>query len=137
MIAAVRTRAAGALSALVAIAACAGPSAPGARPMVATELYFGLSRPDGTVVRAEEYQDFLSSYISDRFPDGLTTIQARGQWRDVATRRIVLEESRVLVLVHDGGARADQAIREIVAEYKRRFEQDAVLRVDTAARVSF
>lgn len=105
--------------------------------MVHTQLYFGLAKPNGTVVTAEQYQDFLDTFITERFPDGLTSLQARGQWRDVATKRIVAEDSRVLVLVHDGSAGAEARIAEIAAEYKRRFEQDAVLRVDTTARVTF
>jgi len=105
--------------------------------MVATQLYFGLSKPDGTIVTTEQYQDFLSSVVSERFPDGWTASASRGQWRDQKTQRVVADDCRVLVLVHDGSARPERHVREIVAEYKRAFEQDAVMRVDCAARVSF
>ena len=111
--------------------------------MVATQLYFGLSKPDGTIVTTEQYQDFLSSVVSERFPDGWTASASRGQWRDQKTQRVVADDCRVLVLVlvlvlvHDGSARSERHLREIVAEYKRAFEQDAVMRADCAARVSF
>jgi hypothetical protein len=46
------------------------------------------------------------------------------------------ERAEVLTLLHDGSAAARAAVGELVAEYKRRFRQEAVLRerVRTCAR---
>ncbi|MBK9326413.1 MAG: DUF3574 domain-containing protein [Hydrogenophilales bacterium] len=46
------------------------------------------------------------------------------------------EESHVLSLVHGDDAGAERAIREIVASYKARFRQEAVLRVRSFACMS-
>src|SRR6185503_16288331 len=37
-----------------------------------TELYFGSSKPDGSVVTEAEYQLFVNNEVTPRFPDGLT-----------------------------------------------------------------
>jgi len=47
------------------------------------------------------------------------------------------ENSYVLNLVHPEGEAADKAIQAIVAEYKSRFQQEAVLRVKSSACISF
>ena len=105
--------------------------------MVETQLYFGLDKPSGGPVSAEQFDEFLRTFVSERFPDGLTSVVARGQWRDVRTKKIVSEDSRMLVLVHDGGADAERKVTEIVEQYKRAYEQQAVMRVDAAVRVRF
>lgn len=46
------------------------------------------------------------------------------------------EPSYVLNLVHPPGAAAEQAIQALVADYKTRFQQEAVLRVSTPACMS-
>jgi len=47
------------------------------------------------------------------------------------------EPSFVLEVVHPAGKEADAAVTAIIAEYKRRFRQEAVLRVVAPARASF
>jgi len=64
-------------------------------------------------------------------------LESRGQWRGVAGRP-KREPSFVLEVVHPAGsAETDSAILAIIAEYKRRFGQEAVLRVATDGRASF
>ena len=46
---------------------------------IRTTLYFGLSRPKGSVSELE-WQVFLRDEVTRRFPDGLTVWQAEGQW---------------------------------------------------------
>jgi len=143
-----------ALAALVlALAACAsspppraasaragvgvGASVGGGEAMTATRLYFGMAIPGGGAVSEADWRRFLAREVTPRFPDGLTVHEARGQWRDTRTGRLVRERSRVLLLLHRGTAKARAAIAAIVARYKARFEQRSVLRVDAPVRVRF
>ena len=45
-----------------------------------TTLYFGLSRPAGTISE-RQWQAFLRDEVTPRFPDGLTVWEASGQWK--------------------------------------------------------
>lgn len=98
-------------------------------------LYFGTAKPGG-VVSQDEWSGFLNSSITSRFPQGLSVWQAAGQWQS-ADGTLVREDSFVLNLVHTESAAAEKAIQSIVAEYKARFQQEAVLRVKSNACVSF
>jgi hypothetical protein len=102
-----------------------------------TELYFGLAKPGGVKeVSAEEWRGFLDSFVTPRFPEGLTVCDAYGQWR--SDQGVVQKEStKLLILIHSGGAAQDKAIEEIRAEYKKRFQQESVLRVDAAVKAAF
>ena len=99
-------------------------------------LYFGTARQDATAVTAEEWKEFLTSSVTPRFPQGLTVWQASGQWKG-ADGSAVREPSFVLDLVHPDDQRSEDSIRAIVAEYKSRFHQEAVLRVRNRACASF
>jgi hypothetical protein len=98
-------------------------------------LYFGTAKPMG-VVSTEEWSSFLGGVVTPRFPQGLSAWQAAGQWRS-ADGSLTRENAFVLYLVHPEGEAADSAIRTIIAEYKARFQQEAVLRVKSYACVSF
>ena len=76
---------AGLLSGCVAPAAKRAPAAdanacPADNAMVQTTLYFGLSRPAGKDITAQEWQQFVDRDVTPRFRDGLTVFDARGQW---------------------------------------------------------
>jgi hypothetical protein len=109
--------------------------APGERSTVSDLLYFGMAKPRGGVVSPDEWDDFLRTVVTPRFPDGLTAWPASGQWRG-ADGRVVREDSRVLQLLHAADARSDAAIRDIIASYRERFDQEAVLRVRSRACAS-
>ena len=99
-----------------------GPSGSG---HVRTTLYFGLTRPKGTISE-DEWRAFVRDQVTPRFPDGLTVWQAEGQWRR-PDGRIARERSKVLLLVHDDTATARATLGELVSSYKRMFEQESVL----------
>ena len=106
----------------------------GERRAVTESLYFGTARPGG-VVSAEEWRDFVNQVATPRFPSGLTSWPASGQWRG-ASGVIEREASYVLQIIHPDGGTDERAIEEIVREYRKRFEQEAVLRVRSTACVS-
>ncbi len=91
---------------------------------VRTELYFGA-------VSDEEWQGFLDSEVTPRFPDGLTVLDGYGQYRNNAGV-ITQEDSIVLIIFYplDGAADASAALEEIRTLYKEQFDQESVLRVD-------
>lgn len=102
--------------------------------MVQDALYFGTAAPQGPVSR-EQFESFMRDTVTPRFPQGLTTWNASGQWRG-ADGDTVHEPSHVLLLVHADDAASDQAVAEIIRTYKSRFHQEAVLRVRTAGCAS-
>jgi Protein of unknown function (DUF3574) len=92
-------------------------------------VYFGTDAPSGSVT-PEAWAQFLSETVTPRFPHGLSAWQASGQWRS-ASGQIIYEPSYVLSLIHPNNAPQDKAVHEIIASYKTRFRQEAVLRVTT------
>jgi len=92
---------------------------------IRTTLYFGLSRPKGSVSELE-WQIFLRDEVTKRFPDGLTVWQAEGQWQNSAGS-IDREQSKVLLLVHADSAAARQSIQDVIQAYRKTFDQQSVL----------
>lgn len=100
------------------------------------KLYFGRGKPGGGVVTEEEWLAFLGEEVTPAFPDGLTVLEAQGQWRD-AQGRIVKEPSKVLVLFHEDTPARREALTRIVGSYKKKFNQESVLRVSERVHVEF
>ena len=92
-------------------------------------LYFGTQRPGG-VVSDEEWHRFVDEVVVPALPDGFTTWPAQGAWRGTAGNTI-REASHVLGVVRPAGAAGDAAVDSIIAAYKTRFAQEAVLRTTT------
>jgi hypothetical protein len=103
---------------------------------VATELFLGLSRPDGGVIGEDEWRTFLADVATPLFPEGFTVLAGEGQWRQRATGRIAREPSRVLVIVHSDPD-ADDRLAALIDAYKRSFLQESVLRLDTKSIARF
>ena len=109
------------------------PGFTGAQPLpscyastqVRTTLYFGTTRPKGTVSELE-WQVFLRDEVTLRFPDGLTVWEAEGQWR-APDGVIGHERSKVLLLVHADTAAARGAVQTVIDRYRKAFDQQSVL----------
>jgi hypothetical protein len=82
-----------------------------------------------------EWQSFLATEVTPRFPDGLTVLTGFGQWRSGESVR--KEGSRVLLIFAPRRPDNDAHIEAIRDTYRARFEQDSVLRVDGLSCVSF
>jgi hypothetical protein len=98
---------------------------PSGTAYVRTTLYFGLTRPSGTVSEPE-WQNFLSEEVTPRFPDGLTVLDGNGQWRQ-ADGSIARERSKALVIVHDEKPATVSALETLVVRYKKTFTRESVL----------
>ena len=96
-----------------------------------TELYFGMNIPNGGEVTDEQWAKFLTNEVTPRFPDGLTVIDAAGQFRS-ASGALVKEKSRMIVLLYRKRDReaASHKIDEIRAAYCKLFSQESVMRID-------
>lgn len=110
---------------------------PGSDLFVEYQLFMGRGGGGGEVVSDDDWDDFLASSVTPRFPDGLTVVDGFGQWRDGAGQ-IQQERSKVLILYATGDESSLSAdIDAISSEFERRFNQESVLRVVDTACVSF
>ena len=82
------------------------------------------------------WDTFLEEAITPRFPDGLTVLDAQGQWRG-SDGQIQKERSKLLVILAPPGDDPQRRIDEISVEYERRFQQESVLQVTSPACISF
>lgn len=101
-----------------------------------TELFFGRDRANAEPVSEAEWQNFVDTSVTPRFRDGLTMYDADGQYL-LENGNLVREDSKVLVLLHDGNAAISRDIDTIRDEYKQRFNQESVLRIDAVSCVAF
>src|ERR1700716_692929 len=101
------------------------PQCGSATAQVRTTLYFGLSKQKGSVSELE-WQMFLRDEVTSRFPEGLTSWEAEGQWRS-ADGVIGHERSKVLLLVHPDTVAARTAVQAVIERYRKGFEQESVL----------
>jgi hypothetical protein len=63
------------------------------------QLFFGHSIPGGGTVSESEWQDFLATSVTPRFPDGLTVLDGHGQWFEQKSHQVVTEVSTVVEIV--------------------------------------
>src|SRR5262245_16067057 len=107
---------------------------------VRTELFFGSERASLPEVSAEEFKQFLDVAVTPCFPDGLTLLTGKGQFRE-SDGQIVQETSFVLVLLYPQETRKESNVKieALRTLYKDHFLQQSVLRVDDprAVRVGF
>lgn len=97
----------------------------GCAKRVQERLFFGLNAPHGEITDAE-WDAFVETVVTPRFPAGLTVVEATGQWQ-TRDKRVSRENSRVLEIIHENSADASRRIAEIASEYKTRYRQESVL----------
>ena len=103
--------------------------------LVSDTLYFGMGTPKGRVTE-DQWNAFLGSVVTPRFPEGLTVWDAKGQWKG-KSGIIGKEKTKVLQLIHPDSPKADRAVQEIIDAYKNQFDQESVMKVRIPADVSF
>jgi len=109
----------------------------GLQSVLTERLYFGRNVANTLGVTDSAWAVFVREVVSARLPKGFTYWAAQGEWQGTDGRPN-REPSFVLEFVHlNHSAAADSAVVAIIAEYKRRFNQQSVLRVVTAGRASF
>jgi hypothetical protein len=105
-------------------------------PMTRDVIYFGRNRPDGGTVSDAEWEAFMDSVVTPRFPAGFTVVEAEGHWRG-ESGVIERERTEVVTLLHPGDEASREAVKTLTGEYVRRFHQEAVLRERHAACARF
>jgi len=125
------------LAALLVTACAPAIQSSGLQPVVTERLYFGRNVARTLGVTDSAWAVFVADVVSARLPDGFTFWAAEGEWRG-ADGRATREPSFVLEVVHPTrSAATEAAIVAIIAEYKRRFNQESVLRVVTTGRAAY
>jgi hypothetical protein len=107
------------------------------QPKMVAELMFGRDIGHGVGVSESEWQHFVAHELVSRFPDGLTIIDAIGQWHDRDSGRIVREPSKHVEIVLPGSKDDDTHLDAVVAAYKHTFHQHSVGVIVRPACVAF
>ncbi|HEX2887558.1 DUF3574 domain-containing protein [Vineibacter terrae] len=108
-----------------------------AKPATQVDLYFGRDIDGTAEVSDAQWSLFVDQEVTPRFPDGLTVIDAHGQYRDTASGRISRERSKRLTIVVDDAAAARSRFDAVIDAYKRRFQQQSVLKVEAPVCAAF
>ena len=130
-----------ALAGVLALSACATTDGGvvcglGSQAGATAELYFGRNIGDEPGVSDADWRAFLDEEVTPRFPDGLTVIDAAGQWRG-QSGAIGREASKVLVIVLSGEPDDRARLDALRDAYKRRFRQEAVMLIERRACIAF
>src|ERR1700722_413986 len=117
--------------ALLWLAGCVGrvPAAcvlPSQQRMVVAELFFGRDVPHRGSVSDAEWSDFATQVIAASFPDGFTTFDGDGQWRNPNTKAAAREPTKILLVAAQPTADLASRLETVMAEYRRRFDQISV-----------
>ena len=107
------------------------------KPKLLAELLFGRDITDRARVSEAAWREFVAREITPRFPEGLTIIDATGQWRDRKNGQIVREPSKLVMIVLPGKADDQTRLGAVVSAYKHRFHQQSVGVVIQPACASF
>ncbi|HBZ16787.1 DUF3574 domain-containing protein [Candidatus Pantoea floridensis] len=104
--------------------------------MMQTTLWFGMNKPKGGTVSNLEWQQFVDNDVTPRFKDGLSVYDAKGQWLG-DNGKLARENSKALMLIHNADRSSSDSINGLREVYKKRFEQESVMRVDSLVCVAF
>jgi hypothetical protein len=96
------------------------------KPMLVTQLFFGLSVKGRGPVTRSEWTAFVRHTVAPRFPDGFTVYEAEGQWLDPASHSVVRENSKVMIIAAEDTAEVRTKITEVSDLYRKAFHQQSV-----------
>lgn len=106
---------------------------------VDTKLYFGLGPADHPEQGISEarWRQFLDEEVSPRFPDGLSVLDAYGQWQGKNQPAPERLRSKLLVIDYPNTAENRAKLDAIRAAWKKLTGDQSVLRVTQPVDVSF
>lgn len=104
-----------------------------------TELYFSLGPVEGGAgsIAPARWAKFLDEEVTPRFPDGFSTLDAYGQWRDRGAAQPERLNTKVIVILHENNPRHEADLEAIRLAWKRITGDLSVLRLSQPAQVSF
>jgi hypothetical protein len=127
---------------VLSVAGCGGgrmvavDSPAGTQALLRSELFFGRMKPDGSVVTDAEWRAFVVEHITPRFPHGFTVLDAVGQYRTRAGE-LQTEPTKIVQVVHGADSHSRAAIQELRDLYRRLFQQESVLLIESPTRAGF
>jgi hypothetical protein len=106
---------------------------------VETRLYFGLGPVDdpGHGMSEQGWRAFLDAEVTPRFPDGLSVLDAYGQWQGKGQATPERLRSKMLVIDYPDTPANRDRINAIRKAWKQRTGDESVLSVTQPAEVSF
>lgn len=107
----------------------------GSTLMNRVELIFGATWKRGSITPAL-WKRFLAEEVTPRFPDGLSTFDIKGQWRN-AKGQIVKLPSRILLIWYSPAPDTSVKIDAIREAFNKRYDQESVMRIDGMNCVGF
>jgi len=119
---------------VLALQACAGLAAgacsPGFMRMTQAQLFFGRNIQAGATLSDAQWRDFVDQEVTPRFPDGFSVSDVAGQFRNQSGMIVREPSKQLLIVTRDIGA-DESKLNAIRDAYKRRFNQESVLLVET------
>lgn len=104
---------------------------------IEVDLFFGRNIPGRGEVSQEQFQNFINTAITPRFPAGLTVFDAIGQFQNSAGM-IVRENTKTVTLILEDTLSNESSINQIVRDYVNTFNQESVLQaINENIKVSF
>lgn len=104
-------------------------------PLIVARLYLGQSNAAGAIP-PQQFDEFIDTVVTPKFPDGLTLIPANGRWR-APDNTLVRERTIVLELIYPDNETGRTNVLAVIEQYKQRFRQHAVLLVVEHPSVSY
>jgi hypothetical protein len=101
------------------------------------EMMFGRKIGERIAVTNGAWARFVDREITPRFPDGLSVVDAAGQWMDPDKKRVVREPSKIVTIVLRDSEKGQSEIDAIAQAYKKQFKQQSVGVIVRGACVSF
>ena len=94
--------------------------------MSVTELFFGRNVPGREPLTDREWSDFAATVIAKEFPDGFTTADGEGSWRDPTTQVSARERTKILLVAAAPTADLSARITRVRDAYSRLYRQTSV-----------
>ena len=104
---------------------------------VETDLYFGLSKDNGTIISDSAWNAFVENNVAATFQKGFTILTSEGKWVDNKSGELYTEPSHVVITINKMNRELSQHIDSLRNAYKKIFQQQSVLRVDKKIKAVF
>lgn len=110
---------------------------PSQQAMLTAELLFGRKIGNRIGVSEAHFRHFVDEEVTPRFPDGLTILDASGQYRDRERGTLIREPSKLVLIAASDETANREKLAAIAEAYKRRFSQQSVGLILKPACASF
>jgi len=110
--------------------------------MLVAEMFFGRTIAPayqgelGATVTDTQWATFVRTVLTPAFPDGLTALDAQGQWRNPSSLVISHEPATLVIVAAPDTGKTRQGLSDVIAQYRAQFHQQSVgliLRRDCAS----